>query len=206
MLSHVTGEAVGATTGRTRLLRASVLGGLSLLLASGAHVVGGGHPPGVGVLLVAATLLGMAAAVVTARRCRFGVLALLLAGQQALLHLLFTVASSAAPVHLAQTHHHAAPPSGAGLVAPAMDMPGPGWVMWAAHAAATLATAWLLARGEAWLWRAAERVVVAAGLGRTVHVRRAALALPGTAYLLPRLDAPAWNLAGPRGPPAVVAG
>ena len=206
MLSQVTGRAVGATSGRARLLRASALGTASLLLASGAHLVGGGHLPGAGVLVVAAALLGLVAAVVTARRCRFGVLALLLAGQQALLHTLFTVAAGAAHVQLG-TAHHAALPRGPGLTAvPAMDMPGPGWSMWAAHAVATLATAWLLARGEAWLWRAAERVVVAAGLAPTTHGRRTAAALPGLAYLLPHLDGPAWRLAGPRGPPAVAAG
>ena len=208
MLSQVSGEPVGATGGRTRLLRASVLGAVSLLLASGAHVVGGGHLPGPGVLAVCSVLLGLVAAVVTARRCRFGVLGLLLVGQQALLHTLFTVAGSAAHVQLAATHHHGVPAPGVGVVAtgPAMDMPGPSWAMWLAHAVATLATAWLLARGEAWLWRATERVVVAAGLRRTVHVRRAGAVLPGPAYVLPHHDAPGWHLAGPRGPPAVVAG
>ena len=34
--------------------------------------------------------------------------------------------------------------------------------MWLAHSAAVLGTAWLLARGEAWLWRMADRVVRAA--------------------------------------------
>ena len=36
--------------------------------------------------------------------------------------------------------------------------------MTAAHVVAVLVTAWVLARGEAWLWRTVARVAAAAGL------------------------------------------
>jgi len=214
MLSQVSARVVGPTGGRVRLARAGALGGGSLLLASGAHLVGGGSLPGPGVLLVAAAVLGLVATLLTARRCGFGVLALLLAGEQVLLHTLFTVASSATHVHLAAPAHHVGPLHAPGLTpealqaataGPAMDMPGPGWLMWVAHVVATLATAWLLARGEAWLWRAAESVAVAAGLRCAVRVRRTAPATVPPAPALLRCLSPVWLVTGPRGPPAVVA-
>ncbi|WP_139209692.1 hypothetical protein [Microlunatus flavus] len=211
----MSGRAVGPTAGRVRLARATLLGGLSLVLASGAHVVGGGTLPGAGVLAVATVLLGLAAAVVTAHRCRFVVLALLLAGQQVLLHALFSVAGGAAHVHLAAGQHgpgHAAAVHGLdptalhALGAPAMDMASPGWAMVLAHLVATLATAWLLARGEAWLWRAADSVAVAAGLRCSLRLRRSvAVVLVGAVSSRLRPD-PSWLVAGPRGPPVVAAG
>ena len=71
--------------------------------------------------------------------------------------------------------------------------------MWAAHAAAVLATAWLLSRGEAFLWRAVDRVAAAVPVLRTRSTasrrrpatpapRRAAARRPGTTAV-------------PRGPP-----
>lgn len=195
------------------MARAGVLGGLSLILALVAHLVGGGSSPGAGVLLVAAVLLGLAAAVVTARRCRFRMLAPLLVLQQAFLHELFDLAgASASGCHLAaagMAHGAVGVPGvstcGTGMAMP-MPMDQPGWSMWAAHLLATAATAWLLARGEAWLWRTVDRVGAAAGLRRSVAVtapRWASALVPVVVRPLPRLS---WAPAGPRGPPVVAAG
>ena len=70
-------------------------GATSLLLATGAHVLGGGSLPGVGVLLVAGMLLGLLAAVLTARRVRLPALLALLGVQQLALHELFGLAAAA---------------------------------------------------------------------------------------------------------------
>lgn len=220
MLSSVSGRKAEPTSGRVRLLRAGLLGGLSLLLATGAHVAGGGTLPGAGVLTVAAVLLGLGAALVTARRCRFAVLAPLLSAQQVLLHILLGLAGGAAHVQMAPTVEHLGhlPAQGATATAldpgslyasttgSAMDMASPGFAMVLAHLAATLATAWLLARGEAWLWRAADSVTTAAGLRCTVRGRRAAAVVRVGDVASRRWECCAWLIAAPRGPPAVAAG
>ena len=100
--------------------------------------------------------------VVTARRVRFPVLLVGLAVQQVLLHVVFDAAAASAGCSPVAVVHHAvvqlacAPGHGMGSM-------GYGWSMLAGHALATLLTACLLARGEAWWWRAADRVVRAAG-------------------------------------------
>ncbi len=206
--------------GRWRVARVGVLGGLSLLLAAGAHVLGGGTLPGPGVLLVAALLLGLLATVVTVRRCRFGLLAGLLAVQQVALHELFSVAGAVractpgAPGGAALTHAGHATGHGAGLghvvatcVSDGMQMTTtvPGWVMVAAHLVAVLATAWLLARGEAWLWRALDRVADAAGLRRRPSTSAAVRDRAPASYVAASLGRLAYAVAAPRGPPAVPA-
>jgi len=196
----------------TRVVRAGVLGTLSLLLATGAHVLGGGSLPGVGVLLVAAVPLGLLAALVTRRRCRFGWLAALLAVQQLGLHELFGLAGAARACTLGVRGAAAAPHAGhAGALdgvtscAPGggMDMTSgtPGWLMVVAHVAAVLATAWLLARGEAWLWRTVDRVAAAAGLAASHPTSPAGRDREpvGCDVRSRRL---AYAVAAPRGPPA----
>ncbi|GAB2591115.1 hypothetical protein [Microlunatus antarcticus] len=145
-----------------RALRVALLGGGSLLLATAAHLSGGGTLPGPGVLAVAAFLLGLVAVLLTRRRVRLPVLLAALVPQQALLHVLFDTAASAAggcsPV---QAAHHA--------MTMLTCMPGHGmgpmgyaWPMFLGHLVATLGTAWLLVQGEAWCWRLVARVARAA--------------------------------------------
>jgi hypothetical protein len=207
----------GPATGWWRAARVGVLGGLSLLLATGAHVLGGGSLPGAGVLLVAALVLGLLAAVVTVRRCRFALLAGLLGVQQLALHELFTVAGAARTCTLgasgpASAAHPGHVPGVARLITSCASEGGmqmttgvPGWVMWAAHLGAVLVTAWVLARGEAWLWRAVDRVAAAAGLA--VHRPGSPLARePGsTAYVGVHRRRLAYAAAAPRGPPPLLA-
>ena len=205
------------TTGRVRVARAGVLGGTSLVLATGAHVLGGGSLPGVGVLLVAGMLLGLLAAVLTARRVRLPALLALLGVQQLALHELFGLAAAAptctstASTYAARGGHAAHLIGGADPLvsacagaAGAMAMPGaPAWVMPAAHVAALLVTAWVLACGEAWLWRTVARVAAAAGLA----VGHPSLPAPQRGRpVAPPVECrtAVWSAAAPRGPPLLL--
>ena len=167
------------SAGPVRVARAGVLGGLSLLLATGAH------------------LLGV---------------------QQLALHELFSLAGAAQACTVQVTGGPSAARTGhlghgvGHLVSTCASSGGmqmsssvPGWVMWAAHLAAVLATAWLLAHGEAWLWRAVDRVAAAAGLTSG----RPASPAPTDQKLTGYVDAVCRRLAhaaaAPRGPPLLLA-
>jgi hypothetical protein len=148
--------------GAGRALRVALLGGGSLLLATAAHLSGGGTLPPAGVLAVAAFLLGLGALVLTRRRVQLPVLVAALVPQQVLLHVLFDTAAAAVggctPV---QAAHHAMTVLTC-MPAHGMGPMGYAWPMFVGHAVATLGTAWLLARGEAWCWRLVDRVARAA--------------------------------------------
>ena len=73
-----------------RAVRVAVLGAASLMLATSAHIIGGGTLPSLGVLTMTALVLGLVAVPLTGRRCRTGILVAVLGVQQFLLHLLFT--------------------------------------------------------------------------------------------------------------------
>ena len=74
---------------RWRAVRVGVLGAASLVLATSAHIIGGGTLPSLGVLALTALVLGLVAVPLTGRRCRTGILVAVLAVQQSLLHLVF---------------------------------------------------------------------------------------------------------------------
>jgi hypothetical protein len=177
-----------------------VFGTASLLLAGLAHLVGGGQlpDPGLGLLLVAAT--GMVAVVVTARRCRLPMLLTVLGAEQLLLHALLD--SSEPVVACAEPTLHGGmvclPVTGPAAVAVGHPL---SLVMLGAHVLATVLTAWLLARGEAALWRLADRVVRAA----TAAVTSGPAAAPRVLVVSPLRSMTARVLrddAPPRGPPA----
>ena len=192
--------------GLGRALRVALLGGGSLLLATAAHLSGGGALPGPGVLAVAAFVLGLVSVVLTARRVRLPVLVVALVPQQVLLHVLFDTAGAAlgpGSCTPAQAAHHAMTV----LTCMPSDAMGPmdyAWPMFTGHAVATLGTAWLLARGEAWCWRLVDRVARATYVSPTPrpgrHRPRPATAAVVRALLLrphrPRLS---------RGPPPAFA-
>jgi hypothetical protein len=195
------------TSGVARLARVGVLGGTSMLLACAAHGLAGGRLPSAGVLAVAAILLGLVAVTVTARRCRPGLLLTVLSVQQVLLHLLFDAASttgsdcrvvSVPGGHAQLSHAMTLCAPGAGM--PADGSGAPSWAMWATHLAATVLTAWLLARGEAWLWRVADRIIAAAASPGPLRADRPAVVLPSAPTVI--AGAPAHSAAAPRGPPA----
>jgi hypothetical protein len=145
-----------------RVLRVALLGGGSLLLATAAHLAGGGTLPGPGVLAVAAFVLGLVAALLTRRRVRLPVLLAALVPQQVLLHVLFdTAAAAAGSCTPGQAAHHAMTVLTC-MPAHGMGPMGYAWPMFVGHLVATLGTAWLLARGEAWCWRLVDRVAHAA--------------------------------------------
>jgi hypothetical protein len=207
--SSATVSSTAPIRGADRLLRIGVLGGTSLLLAAGAHSAGGGALPGPGLLVVVAAVLGLAALVVTQRRCRFPLLLVLLGGQQLALHAVFTAATnvSAACVPMAGgVPHHGSlagaaclPVAGVAAGTP-MLMSGPS--MWLAHLAAVAATAWLLSRGEAWLWRTAERIIRTATAAPSSTLVGQAPVRAGFLTQAP-YDSAAGSPAAPRGPPLV---
>ncbi|WP_375425740.1 hypothetical protein [uncultured Friedmanniella sp.] len=189
--------------GATRLVRVGALGGGSLLLATSAHVLGGGRLPAGWLLAVTGLLLGVVAVTLTARRCRFPVLLVALTAEQLLLHLFFEAASQVVPgcstlVMTADHATHAALPTCA--MATAMHPAVPGWAMWVAHLLATALTAALLARGEAWCWRAAERVVALATAAPSSRVR-VRTARPTVVRPFTRPTLRLGVTASPRGPP-----
>src|SRR4051794_24859332 len=145
----------GPLDGRLRVLRVVALGGASMLLAAGAHLAAGGRLPSPGILVVTTFLVGLTAVTLTARRCRFGLLAIGLGVEQLILHEVFAASSMAwAPALHAAGGHDA---TGHMVVTdvPAGMATSP--LMAAGHLVATLATVWLLAHGEDWLWGLGER-------------------------------------------------
>lgn len=185
-------------------MRVALLGGGSLLLATAAHLSGGGTLPGPGVLAVAAFVLGLVATLLTRHRVRLPVLLAALVPQQVMLHVLFdTAAAAAGGCSPAQAAHHAMtvltcmPAHGLGPM-------GYAWPMFVGHLVATLGTAWLLARGEAWCWRLVDRAARAAYASPGVRTSRrrprpTTPALPSARHLRPHRPPPS------RGPPLAFA-
>jgi hypothetical protein len=189
--------------GRVRVLRAAVLGSASLTLAAAAHVIGGGDLPSAGVLGVAAFLVGLSAVTFTARRCGMRVLLLILSAQQLLLHWLLGAAAAATGgcgAMMSGLPHHAIQGGRCTPMTAAMGgSSAPAWGMLLIHGLAVLATARLLSRGEAWLWRTVDaflEVVSAAPGGRPCSDRSRVMS--SVQVVLPALTV---SPAAPRGPP-----
>lgn len=162
MTSTPTRPAHDAATGWRRLVRVAALGGGAYALAVTAHVAGGGGWPGWPVTLILTGLLGVTSVALTSRRRRLPFVLLVLTAVQTLLHLLFSRIDGAAAscAVIAGSHHQATAPCGPGAAPVSEALPTlPSLPMTVAHLAATVVTAWLLARGEAWLWRAVDRLL-----------------------------------------------
>jgi hypothetical protein len=175
-----------------------------LLLATSAHAVGGGDLPAFGVLAVTAIVLGLVAVPLSARQCRTGVLLAVLGVQQTLLHLLFSSAAAhpgCEPIGLQAAAHQFGAACGMHGTMPMTDAGTTSWAMIVAHIAATVATAWLLGRGEAWLWRTAERAIQAALGSFTGRLADDSPRLIIIERMSPWV-APAYAHSAPRGPPA----
>ena len=194
--------------GAGRLSRIGLFSVAPLVLAGGAHALGGGTLPVGGVVFAAVALL-LISSCVSVRRCRLPQLVGLLGVEQLLLHLLFTAAESAAmcmPAGAVAAPHagHGGSPGLDGPAAVAVRMcaeghvMSPGWQMMTAHAAATVATAWVLSRGESW-WCATVAELVRIVLARPT--RR--LPRPAHVFAIRRHPAArlALEIASPRGPP-----
>ncbi len=195
------------SSGWTRILRVAVLSGASLGLAALAHLLGGGELPSLALSLPLLLAIGTVAALVTARRCRLPILLALLGVGQLILHLLFQAGSRTLGGAGATGPHagHELCPAGIALpsIIDANQQPH-AWLMLAGHVLATTLTAWLLARGEAALWRLAERFLRATRSSLTPWPRSAARdRVLGTRPVLPSFFAP--DDAAPRGPPCWLA-
>ena len=186
--------AMTLTGGWARLARAGVFGGASLFLATAGHLVGGGTLPGAGLLALTAIGLALLSVTLTVRRLRFGVLLAALGLEQVLLHLLFHASTTAATCAAVIMPGHTMSSAVCGSAAPTAAS----WPMVIGHALAVLATAWMLARGERWLWSVAERIHRYAGSapGRVRRPRPLVVAVLA-AFLAPTR----WVLTGPRAPP-----
>ena len=143
-------------------LRSALLSLTVLSLAAGAHTLGGGELPAVGIMLALLALTGLASTAATRLRLNLPALAGLLGAGQLVLHEAFTVFSAPAlagavpgPAGRLSPHHAGTVqlPAGADspLAASGMDSEL-SLLMLAGHALATLLCAVLLARGEAALW------------------------------------------------------
>lgn len=194
-------RTVDPTRGWVRLARAGVLGSSSLFLATAGHVTGGGILPGPALLAVLGGALALVSVSLTSRRLRFGLLLGLLAVEQAALHVILQAASAGSACVAVMPGHAMATPmvcGGPPTTPAAASMSG--WGMVIGHGIALLATAWLIAAGERWLWRVVEQTYRRA-TARPTRTRRAYVAAPATFLQAPiRIG---WLPAVPRGPPVV---
>jgi hypothetical protein len=199
-----TRSAAVALQPRWRAVRVATLGAASLSLAVTAHQLGGGAQPSIGLLAVTALVLGMIALPLTTRRCRTVPLVGVLSIEQLLLHWLFATATGHAicpPAPLSGAAHHGIDTTCLSSTTEAMPVgSNTGWTMWLAHAAAVIATAWVLARGEAWLWRTAERAVEAATAAPCVRPVTQPRKI-GVGFPLEALSTSPYPAASPRAPP-----
>lgn len=188
------------TGGWARLARAGVFGGASLFLATAGHVLGGGTLPGAGLLALTAVGLALVAVTLTARRLRFGVLLTALGVEQLLLHLLLHASTAASTCAAVAMPGHGMGAT-AGTVCGAGSAGTAGVPMLLGHALAVLATAWLLARGERWLWSAVDRIHRATGT-TTARIRRPRPVVVDAVAVF--LVTARGVLTGPRAPPVLI--
>lgn len=122
-------------------MRAAFVAMLTVGIAAGSHVLGGGAAPHPLTLLILSVLTAIPVHLLSGRRFGFGLLLVLLgSGQFAIHHLLMAIASMQPGGHPHDLAHQAA----------AAPSDGPGMIL--AHLIATVLTSLLLAYGDALLW------------------------------------------------------
>ena len=139
-------------------LRSVAMALVIVLLAAGAHVLGGGSLPTAPVLAALITLTGLAATLATRFKLNFAGMAALLGTGQLLLHEAFTALAPLDTTVRTGSHH-----AGTELLTPALDPAThlhelgatAGALMFAAHVVATIVSAAALAKGEDALWQLA---------------------------------------------------
>ena len=187
------GDRPVATVGAWRLVRGLAVGGVATGLAWTGHVWAGGEPPALLLLLTAAVGVGVASVALSGYRWAPPALMALLLAVQVLLHQLFDQATPDGLVH------PAGHPAGHLAAGPPAD-----GAMTVAHVLAAAATAWVLARGEDWLWLLLELLALrATRLLRPPHLALgpdAPAFTPAWAPSRPRVGLGGWSL---RGPPVV---
>lgn len=189
-----------------RLLRTAAIALSVMSLAAGAHLLGGGRLPHSPVLAACTALVILAVMILTRWKLRAPVLGVVLTGGQVLLHALFSALSPPAETpSLPNVGGHLHPGPGAVVLAPAgqdihlhlpWDLPP---AMLTAHLAATLATAVLLARGEAALWALAAWLRPVLFLSPVTFVHLTAAPVPARRQVVPRRALPRAHPR--RGPP-----
>lgn len=144
-----------------RLPRAAAVTTAMMVLAVGAHTLGGGVLPPVPILVAISVVALVPAMLLATQRLTMLVLGSLLVAGQFVLHLVFTrlaVPGAGAPTTFLVGHGHHGGHDAAGAAAPAALDPAAGSAvvsvspsvpMMLLHIAATLVTAAILARGEA---------------------------------------------------------
>ena len=130
----------GAAVDVLRSVRAAVVGLSASGLALLGHLAAGGTAPPPAQLVLAVLAVLVVSLALSARRWTVGPLLAVLLGSQVLFHVAFSGAGAA--------HVHGGPHVTSGSA-----MPGHPWLlMLVGHGVAALLTAWLLRRGEDWLW------------------------------------------------------
>ena len=138
------------------MARAASFGVATLALAAGAHVAGGGALPSMTILAMLAVPVSVAAVALTGRRCGPVQLLGAMTVAQVLLHQMLMALTVQAPGDMAGPMPAVSASAMGGHVMAQAD----GWsvTMTAAHVAATIVTALLLARGEQALWQLGQLV------------------------------------------------
>ncbi|MFE4194494.1 hypothetical protein ACFRJ9_01385 [Paenarthrobacter sp. NPDC056912] len=140
-------------------LRSGAISLVIVLLAAGAHVVGGGSLPTAPVLVALLALTALAATLATRFKLNFLSMAALLGSGQLALHEAFTALGPISTTAPGTNHHLGAEP-----LSPALDVAAThthelgttfGALMLMGHVLATLTSALILAKGEDALWQLA---------------------------------------------------
>jgi hypothetical protein len=193
-----------------RVFRSGLIGSIILGLAAGGHLAGGGRLPDPAIMVALCAVAVVPVAALTRFRLSFPVLAGLIGAGQAWLHWSFSALSAGAPmVPAPMAQGHAGHPAAA--LPPdvfSSDMPataaGADGLMFAAHAAATLGTALLLARGEQALSALVAWLRPLVRLPEPATIVPARVPGPAPAPLILPMDRLGRRLPTRRGPPAFV--
>jgi len=193
-----------------RVFRSGLIGSIILGLAAGAHLAGGGRLPDPAILVALCAVAVVPVAALTRFRLSFPVLAGLMGAGQAWLHWSFSALSAGASMVQAPTVQghagHAAAALPPDLFSSAMPATAAGaeGLMSAAHAAATLGTAVLLARGEQALSALVAWLRPLVRLPEPVTIVPVRVPGPAPAPLILPMDRLGRRLPTRRGPPAFV--
>ena len=198
------------TRGATRLARAAAFGVATLALAAGAHVAGGGGLPSMTILALLAVPVSVAAVALTGHRCGPVQLLAAMTVAQVLLHQTLMALTVQAPGGMAGPM----PPVSASAMGGHVMAQAEGWsvavadgwsvTMTAAHVAATVVTALLLARGEQALWQLGQLVsrLLPVLPSEPIVVGRGCLQTPALVSVPGLRPSVASSGLGLRGPPA----
>lgn len=139
-------------------LRSGAISLVIVLLAAGAHVIGGGELPAIPVLLALVALTGLAATLATRVKLNFTAMTALLGTSQLALHEAFTALSPVMATGPGNSHHAGEPLNPLLYTAtPHLHELGTtlGTAMLVGHILATIGSAVILAKGEDALWQLA---------------------------------------------------